>query len=52
MLGAYPTLSAFRSAVAAVPAVAAYYAKETDDVRVAGFRPDASAESPVTATHD
>lgn len=46
ILSAYPTLAAFRSAVAAAPAVAAYYAKESDEVRLAGFRPDADAQAP------
>jgi hypothetical protein len=45
-MAAYPTLSSFRNAVAAEPAVAAYYAKESDDVRVAGFRPDTAATAP------
>eukprot|EP00882_Tetradesmus_deserticola_P010475 GHRQ01011064.1.p1 GENE.GHRQ01011064.1~~GHRQ01011064.1.p1 ORF type:complete len:234 (+),score=87.78 GHRQ01011064.1:251-952(+) len=46
ILSAYPALAAFRSAVAAVPAVAAYYAKEGDEVRVTGFRPDTEAHAP------
>ncbi|KAF6251918.1 hypothetical protein COO60DRAFT_1644510 [Scenedesmus sp. NREL 46B-D3] len=46
ILSAYPTLAAFRCAVAAAPAVAAYYAKESDKVRLAGFRPDADAQAP------
>jgi hypothetical protein len=50
ILASYPTLAAFRNAVAAVPAVAAFYAKEQDEVRQAGFTPDAAAavaEAPV-----
>lgn len=43
ILCSYPALAAFRNAVAAAPAVAAYYAKESDEFRRAGFRTDAAA---------
>lgn len=48
ILAAYPALAGFRDAVAAAPGVAAYYAKEEDEVRRAGFRTDnaAAAEAP------
>ncbi|WIA33678.1 hypothetical protein OEZ86_006797 [Tetradesmus obliquus] len=48
ILAAYPALAGFRNAVAAAPGVAAYYAKEEDEVRRAGFRTDnaAAAEAP------
>lgn len=37
----YPVLKEFRNSIATVPGVAEFYAKETDDIRVNGFRPDA-----------
>ena len=40
LLKDYPDLKAYRNSVAALDAVAAFYAKETDDIR-AGFKPDA-----------
>jgi len=39
LLKDYPDLKAYRNSVAALDAVAAFYAKETDDIR-AGFKPD------------
>jgi hypothetical protein len=48
ILCSYPALAAFRNAVAAAPAVAAYYAQESDEVRQRGFTPAgaAAAEAP------
>jgi hypothetical protein len=43
ILSPYPALAGFRNAVAGAPAVAAYYAKEEDEVRRAGFRTDDAA---------
>lgn len=40
ILESYPSLKAFRNAVATVPEIAAYYAKATDDVRKNGYTPD------------
>lgn len=41
LLKDYPALKAFRNAIANVPEVAAFYAKETDDIRTKGFKADA-----------
>lgn len=40
-LNSYPVLKEFRNSIASVPEVAAFYAKESDDVRVNGYRQDA-----------
>jgi hypothetical protein len=40
LLKDYSDLKAYRNSVATLDAVAAFYAKETDDIR-AGFKPDA-----------
>jgi hypothetical protein len=52
ILSLYPALAGFRNAVAGAPAVAAYYAKEEDEVRRAGFRSDdaaAAADAPASS---
>jgi hypothetical protein len=36
----FPALKAFRSQIASLPDVAAYYAAATDELRVKGYRPD------------
>lgn len=41
LLKDYPTLKAFRNHIASVPEVAAFYAKEKDDIRTTGFKADA-----------
>jgi glutathione S-transferase len=41
LLASYPSLKAFRNAIASLPEVAAFYAKQDDDIRVKGFRADA-----------
>lgn len=38
ILDDYPALKAFRQAIANVPAIKAFYDKETDDIRTAGFK--------------
>ena len=40
VLSAYPTIKAYRNAIANLEPVAAFYDKETDELR-AGFRADA-----------
>jgi hypothetical protein len=41
ILTTYPVLKEFRNAIATLPEVAAFYAKETDDIRKNGFYADA-----------
>lgn len=43
LLDSYPVLKEFRDSVASVPEIAAFYSKETDDIRVKGFQPPAAA---------
>lgn len=38
VLDAYPVLKEFQHTVATVPEIAAFYSKETDDIRVKGFK--------------
>lgn len=43
LLDSYPVLKEFWDSVASVPEIAAFYSKETDNIRVKGFRPPAAA---------
>jgi glutathione S-transferase len=41
ILDSYPALKEFRNSIASLPEVAGFYAKESDDIRVNGFKQDA-----------
>eukprot|EP00879_Flechtneria_rotunda_P004904 GHRR01005178.1.p1 GENE.GHRR01005178.1~~GHRR01005178.1.p1 ORF type:complete len:218 (+),score=60.93 GHRR01005178.1:172-825(+) len=40
ILSSYPALKEFRNSIASLPEVAAFYSKESDDIRTNGFRVD------------